>query len=308
MKAFETLFQLPGESIVSNIQATKGLNAMLCKIGDVEVWRILEIHAPFMKPEELFPTAGPDVKAAIESLAPGSIDHNSGRLILPIQGFLLKTPSHNILVDSCVGNDKTNLNHQAWLQRSDDRFIAALKAADLGTDEIDYVLCTHLHVDHIGWNTQLKDGRWVPTFPNARYLLPKDDEETQRLQNSITYVESVLPVVEAGQVELVEAGHKLGDHVTLFPTPGHTPGHVSVLVKSRGDEALITGDALHTTAQCKHPDWHFKFDSNAELAVKSRRLLLEHCSETSCLVLGSHFALPSIGHVKADNDSFRWDE
>lgn len=281
---------------------------MLCRIGEVEVWRTLEIHAPFMTPEELFPDAGPDVRAVIEDLVPGSIDARSGRLILPIQGFLLKTPSHNILVDSCVGNDKNNPDYSDWHQRSDGRFMAALKAAGVSTPEIDYVLCTHLHVDHIGWNTQMEDGRWVPTFPNARYLMPKDDEETQRLRRSNAYVESVLPVVEAGQVELVEAGHQLGDHVTLFPTPGHTPGHVSILVKSRGHEAVITGDALHISAQCQYPDWHFKFDADADRAVTSRRLLLEHCSETSCMVLGSHFALPSLGYVNAEGNRFRWKE
>lgn len=281
---------------------------MLCKIGDVEVWRILEIHAPFMMPQELFPNAGPDVSAIIESLVPGSIDNSSGRLILPIQGFLLKTPSHNILVDSCVGNNKNIPDDPDWHQRSDGRFMAALKAAGLSADEVDYVLCTHLHIDHIGWNTRLEDGRWVPTFPNARYLMPSDDEKSQRLRHSNAYVESILPVVEAGQVELVEAGHTLGDHVTLIPTPGHTPGHVSVLVKSGDREAIITGDALHSSAQCRHPDWHFKFDADAEMAVLSRRSLLEQCSENRCLVLGSHFALPSVGYVKAEGNGFRWQE
>lgn len=281
---------------------------MLCKIGDAEVWRILEIHAPFMKPEELFPNAGPDVRAITENLVPGSIDVNSGRLILPIQGFLLKTPSHNILVDSCVGNHKNNPDDPDWHQRSDGRFMAALTAAGVSTDEVDYVLCTHLHIDHIGWNTQLEDGRWVPTFPNARYLMPSDDEKTQRLRHSNAYLESILPVVEAGQVELVEAGHTLGDHVTLIPTLGHTPGHVSVLVKSGNREAIITGDALHSSAQCWHPDWHFKYDADAEMAVASRRLLLEQCSETRCVVLGSHFVLPSVGYVKAEKNGFRWQE
>jgi glyoxylase-like metal-dependent hydrolase (beta-lactamase superfamily II) len=279
---------------------------MLCKIGDVEVWRILEIHAPFLKPEDLFPNAGPDVGAIIKDLVPGSIDDCSGRLILPVQGFLLKTPSHNILVDSCVGNDKTNQSYPDWHKRSDGRFMAALTAAGIGPSEVDYVLCTHLHLDHIGWNTQLEDGRWVPTFPNARYLMPLNDEKIQRERHSDAFVEGVLPVIEAGQVELVAGGHKLGDHVTLIPTPGHTPGHVSVLVKSGDREAIITGDALHTSAQCWHPEWHFKSDANVEQAVASRRSLLEQCSESRCTVLGSHFALPSIGHVSAEKDGFRW--
>ncbi|CAN0595179.1 unnamed protein product [Ectocarpus sp. 12 AP-2014] len=281
---------------------------MLCKIGDVEVWRILELHAPFMKTEELFVNAGPDVRAITEDLVPGSIDPGSGKLILPIQGFLLKTPSHNILVDSCIGNHKNNPNDPDWHQRSDGRFMAALSAAGITTDDVDYVLCTHLHIDHVGWNTRLEDGRWVPTFANARYLMPSDDEEIQRSRHSNMYAESILPVVEADQAELVEAGHALGDHVKLIPTPGHTPGHVSVLVTSKGREAIITGDALHSTVQCWHPEWHFKYDADADQAVSSRRFLLETCAESRCTVLGSHFALPSLGYVKSEKNGFRWQD
>ena len=279
---------------------------MLCKIGDVEVWRILDIHGPFLLPEQLYPTAGPDVAAIIESHAPGSVCPRSGKLILPIQGFLLKTPTHNILVDSCVGNDKTIPGNPAWHQRSDTRFVSSLVAAGVNFGDIDYVLCTHLHTDHVGWNTQLVDGRWVPTFPNARYLMPTADEALQRDQSSDMYNESVLPVVEAGQTELVQAGHKLGDHVSLIPTPGHTPGHVSVMISSGHYEAVITGDALHSTAQCWHPDWHFKFDVDPEMAVTSRIQLLERVSESGCVVLGSHFSLPSIGRVSASGTTFKW--
>lgn len=260
-----------------------------------------------MAPTDLYPNAGPDVGAVIEELVPGSIEPVSGRLILPVQVFLLKTPSHNILVDSCVGNDKTNPGTPDWHKRSDGRFLAALTAAGLSTDDIDYVLCTHLHVDHIGWNTKLEDGRWVPTFPNARYLMPSQDEELQRARNSTIYLESVLPVIEAGQVELVQAGHMLGDHVTLIPTPGHTPGHVSVMVQSGDRQAIISGDALHSSAQCWHPERHFTYDSDAEMAVTSRRHLLEQCCKTRCVVLGSHFALPSLGYVKAKKGAFRWE-
>lgn len=281
---------------------------MLCRIGDVEVWRILEICAPFREPKELFPNAGPEVRSIIEALVPGSICASSGQLILPIQGFLLKTPSHNILVDSCVGNHKNIPGHPDWHQRDEGRFMAALTAAGVGVADVDYVLCTHLHVDHIGWNTQLQNGRWVPTFPNARYLMPSGDEEMLRMRSGNSYEESVLPIMEAGQAELVDAGHQLGDNVELVPSPGHSPGHVSILVRSGGREALITGDALHSSAQCWHPDWHFKFDADPELAGTSRKQILERCSETGCLVLGSHFMLPSVGHVKWEKSAFRWSD
>ncbi|MEQ6249171.1 MBL fold metallo-hydrolase [Sulfitobacter sp. HNIBRBA3233] len=280
---------------------------MLCKIGEVEVWRILDMNGPFLTPEDLFPNAGPDVARIFADLVPGGLCAQTGKLILPIQGFLLKTPAHLILVDACVGNDKTVPGLPDWHQRSDTRFMAALTAAGVTPDDVDYVLCTHLHTDHIGWNTRLEDGRWVPTFPNARYLLPAADEEVPRVRGSDFYRESVLPVIEAGQAEMVTEGHALGDEVTLIPTPGHTPGHVSVRVRNGGAEAIITGDALHTTAQCFHPEWHFKFDVDAPRAVSSRIALLQDACESGATVLGSHFALPSLGRVRADGKGFRWE-
>lgn len=280
---------------------------MLCRIGEVEVWRILELHGPFLPPEELFPNAGPDVARLIEACAPGNICAASGMLVIPIQGFLLKTPSAIILVDACVGNDKTNKGRAEWHRRADGRFLAGLTAAGVGPGDVDYVLCTHLHSDHVGWNTRLEDGRWVPTFPKARYVLPKADEAHYRALGADLYRESVLPVIEAGQAEMVDAGHALGDHVSLYPTPGHTPGHVSVRIHSQGEEAVITGDALHCSAQCLYPDWHFKYDEDAVRAVASRRRLLEMASDTGCTVLGTHFRLPSIGRVRDAGESFRWE-
>lgn len=279
---------------------------MLCKIGEIEVWRILEINAPFMTPEELFPTAGPDVTKIIEEHVPNGICLKSGRLILPVQGFLLKTPSHVILVDSCVGNDKSIPGRSDWHMRAGTRFEASFKAAGVEFDDVDYVLCTHLHTDHVGWNTRLVDGRWVPTFPNARYMIPSADEQVYRAQNGDMFKESVLPVIEAGQAEMVEAGHMLGDYVTLLPTPGHTAGHVSVKLSSGDQQAVITGDALHSTVQCAHPDWHFKYDADANMAVASRKRLLEDVAESGCILLGSHFALPSIGRVTREKGTFRW--
>lgn len=278
---------------------------MLCKIGEIEVWRILEINGPYLSPEELFPNDGSVARNAIAIYAPDQLCAKTGGLILPIQGFLLKTPKHVILVDSCVGNNKDNA-HPDWNMRSDDRFMTALIAAGVTPEDIDYVLCTHLHTDHVGWNTKLEDGRWVPTFPNARYLIPDADNEHFQNQPGNAYQQSVLPVIEAGQVELVTLGHMLGDNVSLIPTPGHTPGHVSVLIKSGKSEALITGDALHTTAQCWYPDWHFKYDNDASMAVISRRNLLQDASESNRRVIGSHFALPSIGRVRAKGDTFCW--
>ena len=176
---------------------------MLCKIGEVEIWRILDMVMPFRGPEDLYPNAGPDVGAIIDALAPNQRCVETGLLILPVQGFLLKTPTHTILVDACVGNHKTNTSFAPWAGRSDNRFMASLTAAGLTPADLDYVLCTHLHVDHVGWNTRLENGQWVPTFPNAKYLLPKDDQAHYSAAPTDAYTESVLPVIAAGQAEMV---------------------------------------------------------------------------------------------------------
>jgi glyoxylase-like metal-dependent hydrolase (beta-lactamase superfamily II) len=281
---------------------------MLTRIGNIEIWRILESVTPFMEPLDFFPDMGADGLELLRREVPRQVCPDSGRMLLPIQGFLIKTPQHTILVDACVGNDKSNDWFPAWHQRSDGRFMAGLAAAGVGPADVDYVLCTHLHVDHVGWNTKLEDGRWVPTFGNARYLLPAADNTHFSAAPSAVYNESVLPVIEAGKAELVGPDHMLGDYVSLIPTPGHTPGHVSVRIADGGDEAIITGDAIHSTVQCLRPDWNFALDHDKPLAEASRRALLATAAETAPLVLGSHFPLPSLGRIITAGDAFRWKE
>ncbi|MBF9043504.1 MBL fold metallo-hydrolase [Rhodobacterales bacterium HKCCE4037] len=278
---------------------------MLCRIGEVEVWRILEMNGPFREAEALFPNAGPDVVRIMNEMVPGQVDA-AGRLVLPVQGFLLKTGSHVVLVDACVGNDKTN-RFSDWHMRDSGRFMAALAASGTAPEEVDYVMCTHLHTDHVGWNTRLVDGRWVPTFPKARYLMPAADLPFMEEIGPDQYRESLLPVIEAGQAEEVGSDFTIGDAISLIPTPGHTPGHVSVRIRSGGAEAVITGDAIHCTPQCAYPEWQFVYDADKEAAVRARRFLLETVSESGARVLGTHFQLPSTGRVRADGDAFRWE-
>ena len=210
------------------------------------------------------------------------------------------------LVDACVGNDKTCDFHTAWHRRSGGRFLAGLAAAGVAPEDVDVVMCTHLHVDHVGWNTRLENGRWVPTFPNARYLFPEADHAYFSADAGSVYTESVLPVVEARQAELVGADHMLGDHICLVPTPGHTPGHVSVQVGPSGSGLLITGDALHSPVQCLRPDWNFAYDADGTQAATSRRRLLEVAVGTGAAVLGSHFPLPSLGQVARRGNAYDW--
>ncbi len=281
---------------------------MLTRIGSVEVWRILESIEAYVAPQEFFHEISDADLEFLRGYAPRQLCPESGRILLPIQGFLLKTPQHVILVDACIGNDKTYPAFEPWQRRKGARFMAGLRAAGVEPEGVDYVLCTHLHVDHVGWNTRLKDGRWAPTFPNARYLMQATDNAHFSALAGPVYNESVLPVIEAGQVEFVGPDHMLGDFVSLIPTPGHTPGHVSILIQDAGTEVVITGDALHSTVQCTCPNWNFRHDVDKPLAEASRRRLLGRAASEGQRVLGSHFPLPSIGHVRAKGDAFDWND
>jgi len=172
------------------------------------------------------------------------------------------------------------------------------------------VVCTHLHVDHVGWNTMLVDGRWVPTFPNARYLMGRIEYAHwtgQRERDDMTAIlaDSVAPVWDAGLVDLVETDHRICDEVSLAPTPGHTPGHVSVRIASCGEEALITGDFMHHPCQIARPEWSSTADSDPDAARRTREAMLTGLAGTPTLVIGTHFAGRTAGRIVRDGDAFR---
>jgi glyoxylase-like metal-dependent hydrolase (beta-lactamase superfamily II) len=279
---------------------------MLTRIGNVEIWRILESVDAFMDPREFFPDMGEDGLSLMQNMVPRQLCPDTGFILLPIQGFLIKTPRHTILVDACVGNDKTCDFFENWHKRSDGRFMAGLIAAGVTPADVNFVLCTHLHVDHVGWNTRLENGHWVPTFPNARYIMPAADNAHFSADPSTAYTESVLPIIAAGQADFVAPDHMLGDYVSLIPTPGHTPGHVSVRVADAGHEAIITGDVMHSPIQCYCPEWSFLYDHDGVQAASVRRSFLASACDTGHLVLGSHFPLPSLGTVQEHRDAFEW--
>lgn len=281
---------------------------MLTQLGAIEIWRILESVDPFLEPHEFFPEMDEDGLALMRQETPRQLCPRTGMMLIPIQGFLIKTPRHNILVDACIGNDKTCEFYDIWHKRSDRRFLASLAAAGVRPEDIDYVLCTHLHLDHVGWNTRLENGRWVPTFPNARYVMTSADLDHFKSDPGDSYNESVLPVIEAQQAELVSSDHMLGEHISLVPTPGHTPGHVSVHIADGDRAAIISGDAIHSTIQILKPEWNFAYDHDKALAAQTRRAMLEMACEADRLFLGSHFPLPSLGRVHRKEGTFRWAE
>lgn len=172
--------------------------------------------------------------------------------------------------------------------------------------QVDYVFCTHLHCDHAGWNTQLLDGRWVPTFPNAKYIMSRTDFELAQEIDEPGYNENVLPVVEAGQALVVAPDYAMNEHIWLESTPGHTPGHVAVGLASNSIEAVMCGDLIHSPIQCPHPEWNAASDADPAQAARTRRTFLANNCDRGRLVMTAHFPEPSIGRVVEANDAFQF--
>ncbi len=269
------------------------------QIGDVKITRIVEMQVTGGS-RFILPEATREACLPISWLAPHFMDAE-GNLIMSIHALVIDTGARRIVVDTCIGNDKQRqIPNWSNLQTS---FLTDLEAAGYPRESIDTVLCTHLHVDHVGWNTMLVDGEWLPTFPNARYLLADKEfnywsaEEVDEAGDDIM-ADSVQPVVAAGLVDLVDWEHEVSPEVKLEPTPGHTPGHVSVHIRSQGAEALITGDFMHHPCQMTRTDWCSPADFDSQTARATRETALAQYAGTDVLIIGTHFATPTAGRVK----------
>jgi len=277
------------------------------RLGEMSVRRVIEMQIPFRLPGEMFPSSTPEELAElVPQFTPWAIDPETGKAIITVQSYVVRTGRHTILIDTCIGCDKTNLRIPAWANRTDRAWLASLARAGVAPQEVDYVFCTHMHADHSGWNTQKVDGRWVPTFPNAKYIFARTEVEHAERAGLPQYPENVLPVIEAGQAVLVDMDHQFDNHIWLEPTPGHTPGHVAVHLDSAGTHGVMWGDLLHSPLQCLRPDWWFMVDTDRVQSVASRRRVLEACCEHNHLVLPGHFPSPSVGRIGREGDAFRF--
>jgi len=278
------------------------------EVGRLRIGAVVETAGP-TRPTWLFPSATPeglDVHRAW--LAPHFLDAE-GRLLQSVHTFVVTSPDLTVLVDTCIGNDKDRGGRRPFhMLRTG--FLDTLRAAGVAPEAVDVVICTHLHVDHVGWNTRLDDGRWVPTFPRARYLFARrewehwtseDDDGTRRIM-----ADSVAPVLDAGLAELVSMDHQVTDEIRLEPTPGHTPGHVSVRLASRGADAVITGDLMHHPVQIAEPTWQTSFDTDAVEAHKTRRAFCARYADRPVTVLGTHFHHPTAGRIVSHRDAWRF--
>lgn len=272
-------------------------------IGAFSVRSVLEHSGPTLTPDVMFPASTPEALAEhMDWMAPTHFDVSTGKIIAAFQSYVVQTPHHTILIDTCVGEDKERANPNFHMKKWP--WMNNLATLGLTPADIDIVMCTHLHPDHVGWNTRLHDGRWVPTFPNAKYVFARDEyhhweQESARGAERIglTFIDSVLPVVEAGQAVLVDSDHEIETGLWLEPTPGHSPGHVIVNVESQGERGAFIGDLMHHPVQVPHPEWSTCFCWDMDMSAATRKKYVDGFTDSGTLILPAHFAGNTAGHI-----------
>jgi len=282
------------------------------RIGAGIAARIEETYEPNFNAAKFFPDWDPAVLQQHGGwLLPDHYDPASGRLKLSVHSWLLSVGGKRILIDACVGNHKPRAGRPMWDQLQTP-WLERLAAAGARPEQVDMVMCTHLHVDHVGWNTRLENGRWVPTFPNARYVFSTQDYEhylaidrdaEKGPANMGSFRDSVLPVVEAGLAQMVSGAATLDEHLAVDPAPGHTPGTIAIKFESNGERALFCGDILHHALQVYHPQWNSFACAEAAEARNSRRKVLEHCA-AGALLMPAHFGRPFACRIESKGGGF----
>jgi glyoxylase-like metal-dependent hydrolase (beta-lactamase superfamily II) len=284
---------------------SKGERRMHWTVGKVKITKVVELET-VGSTRFILPLATNEEVQKLPWLIP-HFANEEGRLKMSIHSLLVETPKHRIIVDTGLGNDKQGRNVPTWNNRNEP-FLDKLTAAGFAPDSIDTVLCTHLHVDHVGWNTRLVGGKWLPTFANARYVFGKTEYEHWRDHSDgpdkiAVFNDSVKPIADAGKMDLVPSDHRLTDEITLIPTPGHSPGHMSIHIHSDGQEGLLTGDVAHHPCQMAHLDWSSTADSDPKASVAARRELFGRFADTPTLVIGGHF---NAGHIRREGGGFKF--
>jgi len=274
-------------------------------VGKVRITKIVELET-VGSTRFILPLASNEEIQRLPWLIP-HFATEEGRLKMSIHSLVVETPDRRIVVDTGLGNDKEGRNVPTWNNRQGP-FLETMRQAGFAPDSIDTVLCTHLHVDHVGWNTRRVGGRWVPTFAHARYVFGRDEyahwrDHSTEPDKAAVFNDSVKPIVDAGKADLVASDARIADEITLIPTPGHSPGHMSVHIRSDGEEALLTGDVAHHPCQMAHLDWSSTADSDPGQSAATRRELFSRFADTPTLVIGGHFGA---GRITRDGNAFKF--
>ena len=283
------------------------------KFGDITVDRVIEYEGPTLPASILFPTStGEAIDSHRYWLEPGLLDPETGQLIIAYHSFVVRTRHYTIVVDTCGGNDKHRPQKLRY-HMNNWPYLDNLAEVGVKPESVDFVLFTHLHVDHVGWNTRLLNGRWVPTFPRAKYLLGRTEWEYWEAQykkpeftDDPYYKDSILPIIEGGQALLVENDHPLDDGLALESSPGHTPGHLYLKIFGGGKEGILCGDVMHHPVQCAEPDWSSCFCVDPERARHTRRAFLQRYEGTDTLIMAAHFPTPTAGKIVRSRSAWQF--
>jgi glyoxylase-like metal-dependent hydrolase (beta-lactamase superfamily II) len=274
-------------------------------LGEVTVTPIVEIGRSSFPTTSMLPDARPEVIAAHHGwLKPHFFDEAVGDLASRIQTYLVRTPERTIVIDTCVGNDKPREGSALWHMRSGG-YLDDLAAAGVRPEDVDVVVCTHLHVDHVGWNTRWVGGAWVPTFPRATYVFAGEEWEFWRHEKDECIADSVVPVVDGGRAALVATDHAIDRWLRFEPSPGHTPGHVSVRLTTSAGQAVFSGDLMHRVVQVAEPQWSSRFCADPVRAAATRRDFVERHADSGVLILAAHFPRPGYIVREAGGTRFR---
>ena len=283
-------------------------------LGDARLTSVEEISGHRYAPDFLLPQVTADIVARNAAwMAPDLFDPARNLLAMVRQSNVIRTRHHTILIDTCVGDCKQRAVPTFHMLNSPWR--SNLAAAGVHPDQVDFVMCTHLHVDHVGWNTQLLDGRWVPTFPNARYIFGRTEfnrwmvahAEGQDSPDGPVFADSVLPVVEAGQALVVDDGAELSNGFHLEPTPGHSPGHVAFHLNSSGAHVVFCGDVMHHPLQVRAPHLSSRFCEDPAASARTRAAFLARHADTDTIIAPAHFERGTLGRVRSASDGFHYD-
>lgn len=285
---------------------------MKWQIGKIKVTRIQEVVFPEFS--DVIPAVTQELVKEIKWLFPHFVTAD-GHLSLSIHSLIVETPTDKLVVDTCIGDSRDRMPMEGMHMLSTN-YMRDMQAEGYQPEDMDFVLCTHLHVDHVGWNTRLVDEKWVPTFPNAKYIMDKKDLDFwgsidadtdidfMQVQRQV-FEDSLMPVINAGLAQPVDAPSIICDGVRLISTPGHTPGHVSVVLESEGQTGLITGDFIHHPIQFHDPALVSPFDVDNEMAIETRRRIFGEYADTPTLIIGTHFAGPTAGTLVTENGTYR---
>jgi len=287
-------------------------------IGDARVTGVIEYSGPTHDPAFLYPAVDKAERDAVLQanaswLAPNHYVPHMDRLIVTIRLWVVQAGGNTIVIDTGVGNRKPRAAER--MDRLNTLVMPWLESIGAGPQQVTHVVMTHLHTDHVGWNTVEKDGRWVPTFPKARYLFPKDEfdywkglyDKGDKDVNQGSFADSVLPVLDAGLGDFMDGTAEVAGCLAPEPVPGHAPGMLSFRLRSRGEEGLFCADILHNAIQIVRPDWNDRYCLWPDKALESRAAGLKRACERGALLMPMHLGAPYCGYVRRQGDGYRFE-